>query len=136
MRLTTLLMLGAGYVMGARAGRERYAEIVTAAAKASQRLEDYTVAVAALQSPLGMKLDRVGWAIHALASPRRSGRAVALPPVVAGSQLEPQPGGRKSSAAGADSDRNVEAVVTAGRTVEPLRGFSCLMALPLVQRVP
>jgi hypothetical protein len=41
-RLTTLLMFGAGYVMGARAGRERDAEIVTAAAKASQRLEDYS----------------------------------------------------------------------------------------------
>lgn len=42
MRLTTLLMFGAGYVMGARAGRERYAEIVAVAEKASHRLEQYS----------------------------------------------------------------------------------------------
>ena len=42
MRLTTLLMFGAGYVMGTRAGRERYAEIVTVAERASRRLEEYS----------------------------------------------------------------------------------------------
>ena len=42
MRLTTLLMFGAGYVIGARAGRERYAEIVTVAQRASKRLEEYS----------------------------------------------------------------------------------------------
>jgi hypothetical protein len=41
-RLTTLLMFGAGYVMGTRAGRERYAEIVTVAERASKRLEEYS----------------------------------------------------------------------------------------------
>ena len=42
MRLTTLLMFGAGYVIGTRAGRERYAEIVTMAQRASKRLEEYS----------------------------------------------------------------------------------------------
>ena len=42
MRLTTLLMFGAGYVLGTKAGRERYAQIVTAADRASQRLEEYS----------------------------------------------------------------------------------------------
>jgi hypothetical protein len=40
-RLTTLLMFGAGYVMGTRAGHERYAQIVSVADKASKRLEEY-----------------------------------------------------------------------------------------------
>jgi hypothetical protein len=42
MRLTTLLMFGAGYVLGSKAGRERYAEIVTVAEKASKRLAEYS----------------------------------------------------------------------------------------------
>jgi hypothetical protein len=35
-------MFGAGYVVGARAGRERYAQIVMAARTASKRLEEYS----------------------------------------------------------------------------------------------
>ena len=42
MRLTTLVMFGAGYVLGTRAGRERYAQIVTIAEKASARLEEFS----------------------------------------------------------------------------------------------
>ena len=42
MRLTTLLTFGVGYVMGTRAGHERYAQIVTAAERASKRLEEYS----------------------------------------------------------------------------------------------
>ena len=42
MRLTTLVMFGAGYVMGTKAGRERYAQIVTVAEKASKRLDEYS----------------------------------------------------------------------------------------------
>ena len=42
MRLTTLAMFGAGYVMGTKAGRERYAQIVAVAEKASKRLEEYS----------------------------------------------------------------------------------------------
>ena len=38
-RLPTLLMFGAGYVLGTRAGRERYAQIIAAADSASKRLE-------------------------------------------------------------------------------------------------
>jgi hypothetical protein len=34
-------MFGAGYVMGTRAGHERYAQIVSVADKASKRLEEY-----------------------------------------------------------------------------------------------
>jgi hypothetical protein len=41
-RLTTLVMFGAGYVLGTRAGRERYAQIVAAADNASRRLEAYS----------------------------------------------------------------------------------------------
>ena len=41
-RLTALLMFGAGYVLGTRAGRERYAQIVTIAEKASARLEAFS----------------------------------------------------------------------------------------------
>ena len=42
MRLTTVLMFGAGYVLGTRAGRERYAQIIAATNRASQRLEAYS----------------------------------------------------------------------------------------------
>lgn len=42
MRLTTLAMFGAGYLVGTRAGRERYEQIVIAAEKASKRLEDFS----------------------------------------------------------------------------------------------
>ena len=42
MRLTTVIVFGAGYVMGTKAGRERYAQIVELAEKASKRLEDYS----------------------------------------------------------------------------------------------
>jgi hypothetical protein len=41
-RLTTLLIFGAGYVLGTKAGRERYAQIVTAAERASKRLQEYS----------------------------------------------------------------------------------------------
>ncbi|MEJ1109533.1 MULTISPECIES: hypothetical protein [unclassified Kribbella] len=40
MKLRTLAVFGAGYVLGAKAGRERYAQIVEAAQKASQRLDE------------------------------------------------------------------------------------------------
>lgn len=42
MRLTTLVVFGAGYVMGTKAGQERYAQIVAVAEKASKRLEEYS----------------------------------------------------------------------------------------------
>jgi hypothetical protein len=35
-------MFGAGYVLGTKAGRERYAQIVTVAGTASKRLEEYS----------------------------------------------------------------------------------------------
>jgi hypothetical protein len=35
-------MFGAGYVLGTRAGDERYAQIVTVAERASKRLEEYS----------------------------------------------------------------------------------------------
>jgi hypothetical protein len=40
-RLRTIAIFGAGYVLGTRAGRERYGQIVAAAQGASKRLEDY-----------------------------------------------------------------------------------------------
>lgn len=42
MRLRTIAIFGAGYVLGTRAGRERYGQIVAAAQGASKRLEDYS----------------------------------------------------------------------------------------------
>jgi hypothetical protein len=41
-RLTTLAMFGAGYVLGTKAGHERYAQIVAMAERTSKRLEDYS----------------------------------------------------------------------------------------------
>ncbi len=38
MKLRSLVVFGAGYVLGTRAGRERYAQITEAAAKAASRL--------------------------------------------------------------------------------------------------
>lgn len=40
-KLTTVAVFGVGYVLGSKAGRERYAQIVAAARKASERLEAY-----------------------------------------------------------------------------------------------
>jgi hypothetical protein len=40
-KLTRIAAFAAGYVLGSRAGRERYEQIVAAARKASQRLENY-----------------------------------------------------------------------------------------------
>ena len=42
MRLTTLAMFPAGYVLGAKAGRERYAQIVAVAERASKHLDEYS----------------------------------------------------------------------------------------------
>jgi hypothetical protein len=41
-RVTTLVMFGAGYVLGTKAGRERYAQIVAMAERTSQRLEAFS----------------------------------------------------------------------------------------------
>lgn len=42
MRLTTVVVFGAGYVMGTKAGRERYAQIVAMAETASKRLDEFS----------------------------------------------------------------------------------------------
>ena len=39
MKLRTVAVLAAGYIMGARAGHERYARILDGVARASQRFE-------------------------------------------------------------------------------------------------
>ncbi len=41
MRVTALGALAVGYVLGTRAGRERYEEIRQLASRAARRLEDY-----------------------------------------------------------------------------------------------
>ncbi len=41
MKIATVAFFGVGYVLGTKAGRERYAQIVAAAQSASQRLETY-----------------------------------------------------------------------------------------------
>jgi hypothetical protein len=40
--LTKIAIFAAGYVIGTRAGHERYAQIVEIAERASQRLEEYS----------------------------------------------------------------------------------------------
>jgi hypothetical protein len=40
-KVMRIAMFGAGYVLGAKAGRERYQQIVAAAHTAAQRLEKY-----------------------------------------------------------------------------------------------
>ena len=42
MKVMTLAVFAAGYVAGARAGRERYVRIVDGVARASQRLEAFS----------------------------------------------------------------------------------------------
>lgn len=42
MRLVGVAVFTAGYVIGARAGRERYVQIVNGLASASQRLEQFS----------------------------------------------------------------------------------------------
>ncbi len=42
MKLTKVALFAAGYVIGAKAGDERYAQIVNGVAKASQRLEEFS----------------------------------------------------------------------------------------------
>jgi len=41
-KLTSVALFAAGYVIGAKAGRERYAQIIDGAARASQRLEEFS----------------------------------------------------------------------------------------------
>ena len=41
MKVTSIVIFGAGYVLGTRAGRERYAQIIQMAQKASERLDAY-----------------------------------------------------------------------------------------------
>ena len=42
MKLTKAVIFAAGYVLGAKAGRERYAQIVAVIEEASQRLEEFS----------------------------------------------------------------------------------------------
>jgi hypothetical protein len=41
-KLASLAVFAAGYIIGARAGRERYAQIVDVVEKASQQLEEFS----------------------------------------------------------------------------------------------
>ncbi len=41
MKLASIAIFGAGYVLGTKAGKERYEQILAAAQTASQRLETY-----------------------------------------------------------------------------------------------
>ena len=40
MKLSTLAVFGAGYVLGSKAGRERYVQIVELAQRTAQRIEE------------------------------------------------------------------------------------------------
>jgi hypothetical protein len=54
-KLATVTLFAAGYVMGARAGRERYAQIAGGVARASQRLEEFSA-----RRPAGARADEAG----------------------------------------------------------------------------
>jgi hypothetical protein len=41
-KLTTVAVFAAGYVMGTKAGRERYVQIIDVVERASQRLEEFS----------------------------------------------------------------------------------------------
>jgi hypothetical protein len=41
-RLRSLAVFGLGYVLGSKAGRERYGQIIAAANRTSQRLDEYS----------------------------------------------------------------------------------------------
>ena len=41
-KLRTVAVFGVGYVLGTKAGRERYGQIIAAAQSASKRVEDYS----------------------------------------------------------------------------------------------
>jgi hypothetical protein len=62
MRLSALGALAVGYVLGARAGRERYEEIRQLAARAAERLEEYgsSGSLAARVAQLDDHRDRTG----------------------------------------------------------------------------
>jgi hypothetical protein len=64
MRLTTLAAVGIAYVLGARAGRERYEQIRALAQTAAQRMESYGA-----HGSLATRVDDRG---HGAAGPRRS----------------------------------------------------------------
>lgn len=55
MKLTRVAVFAAGYVFGAKAGRERYAQIVAVAERASQRLERFSS-----RHPPGRRVDFSG----------------------------------------------------------------------------
>lgn len=64
MKLTTLGLCGVAYVLGARAGKERYDQIRTLAHEAAQKLEAYGEG--------GSLAERVtGWLDEPPAAPRR-----------------------------------------------------------------
>lgn len=42
MKLTNVVLFATGYVIGTKAGSERYAQIIDGMAKASQRLEEFS----------------------------------------------------------------------------------------------
>ncbi len=42
MKITKLALFASGYIIGARAGRERYAQIAGLAGRAAERLEDFS----------------------------------------------------------------------------------------------
>ena len=55
MKLTGVAVFTAGYVIGAKAGRERYAQIIQGVARASQRLDEFSA-----RHPPGRRIDGAG----------------------------------------------------------------------------
>jgi hypothetical protein len=51
-KLRSLAVFGIGYVLGTRAGRERYEQVIEAAQSASKRLEDYSGKLGAISGKI------------------------------------------------------------------------------------
>lgn len=58
MKLTTMALIGAGYVLGARAGRERYEQITARMQAASEQLEAFSARAAAARDESARATDR------------------------------------------------------------------------------
>jgi hypothetical protein len=58
-KLRSLAIFAVGYVLGTRAGRERYEQVIAAAQRASKRLEDYSGTLGTISGKIDSFSDRV-----------------------------------------------------------------------------
>jgi hypothetical protein len=58
-KLRSLAIFAVGYVLGTRAGRERYEQVIAAAQRASKRLEDYSGTLGTISGKIDSFSERV-----------------------------------------------------------------------------